>query len=47
VLKLVFGEMANVLLEGSRVSSKKLINKGFQFQFPNLNEALNKIVSGK
>lgn len=46
-LKLVFGEMANVLLEGSRVSSQKLINTGFQFQFPALNEALKVIISKK
>lgn len=47
VLKLVFGEMANVLLEGSRVSSQKLTDNGFQFQFPTLNEALKDIVSKK
>lgn len=47
ILKLVFGEMANVLLEGSRVSSQKLINNGFQFQFRTLNQALKDIVSKK
>jgi len=46
-LKLMFGEMANVLLEGSRVSSQKLINNGFQFQFPTLDKALKDIVSKK
>jgi len=46
-LKLVFGEMANVLLEGSRVSNQKLINSGFQFNYPTLSTALSKIVSGK
>lgn len=46
-LKLVFGEMANVLLEGSRVSSDKLTNTGFQFQFPTINEALKDIISKK
>ncbi len=46
-LKLVFGEMANVLLEGSRVSNQKLINTGFQFQFPTLNETLKDIISKK
>jgi uncharacterized protein (TIGR01777 family) len=46
-LKLVFGEMANVLLEGSRVSNQKLINIGFQFQFASLNKALMDIVSKK
>lgn len=47
VLKLVFGEMANVLLEGSRVSSQKLINTEFKFQFPTLKEALKDIISKK
>lgn len=47
ILKLVFGEMAKVLLEGSRVSSQKLINNGFQFQFPTLNQAIKDIVSKK
>lgn len=47
VLKLLFGEMANVLLEGSRVSSKKLIDTAFQLQFPSLNEALKDLVSKK
>lgn len=46
-LKLVFGEMANVLLEGSRVSPKKLVNAGFQFKYPTLSEALTEIVSKK
>lgn len=46
-LKLVFGEMANVLLEGSRVSPKKLLNAGFQFKYPTLSEALTEIVSKK
>ena len=47
ILKLMFGEMANVLLEGSRVSSQKLTDNRFQFQFPTLNEALKAIVSKK
>jgi uncharacterized protein len=47
VLKLVFGEMANVLLEGSRVSNKKLVNTGFQFKHPTLSESLREIVSKK
>lgn len=46
-LKLAFGEMANVLLEGSRVSNQKLIDTGFRFQFLTLSEALKDIVSKK
>lgn len=47
ILKIIFGEMANVLLEGSRVNNQKLINSGFQYKFPSLNEALKAIVSEK
>lgn len=43
VLKLAFGEMANVLLEGSRVSNQNLIRTGFQFKYPVLSEALKQI----
>ena len=46
-LKLLFGEMANVLLEGSRVSNQKIINNGFHFQYTTLSEALMGIVSKK
>lgn len=40
VLKGAFGEMSTILLNGSRVSSKKTVATGFQFQFSLLNDAL-------
>ena len=40
VLKLIFGELATAILEGSRASSQKLQDAGFHFKFPELNEAL-------
>jgi uncharacterized protein (TIGR01777 family) len=40
VLKLVMGEMAVIVLTGRRVSSDKIEQTGFQFQFKNLEEAL-------
>jgi len=40
ILKLVFGEMATILLNGSRISSNKIKNIGFQFKFKTLQEAL-------
>jgi len=43
LLKLLFGEMANVLLEGSRVSNQKLINEGFEFKYSTLSDSLKKI----
>lgn len=40
LLKLVLGEMADIVLKGSRVSSKKIIATGFEFQHPGLRKAL-------
>lgn len=40
VMKLILGEMAVILLEGSRVSSEKIVATGFKFKYPNINEAL-------
>lgn len=39
-IKLLFGEMGNLILKGSRISSAKILKTGFQFQFPKLDEAL-------
>lgn len=43
VLKLALGEMADVVLKGSRVSSKKLRDYSFQFEYDNLEKALNSL----
>ncbi len=40
VMKLLFGEMSSVLLEGSRVSPEKIITAGYEFRFPELENAL-------
>lgn len=40
VLRLLFGKMADILLEGSRVSNQKLIDAGFKFKFQRLSDAL-------
>lgn len=44
IIKLLFGEAASVILEGSRVSSKKIENSGFQFQYPNIKLALENLL---
>lgn len=44
VMKLMFGELSVALLEGSRTSSEKLQNSGFQFKFPNLKNALEDLL---
>lgn len=44
VMKLVFGELAIVLLEGSRISSDKIISDGYYFKFPELKGALEDLL---
>ncbi len=43
LLKLVLGEMSQIILEGSRISSEKIINAGYNFKYPTLNEALKNL----
>lgn len=47
LMKILFGEMAEILLEGSRASAEKLISSGFRFKFPDPEEALNDLLKGK
>ncbi len=39
-LKLILGEMASISLYGSRVSAQRIQDKGFKFNFPELEEAI-------
>ncbi|MEM7160873.1 MAG: TIGR01777 family oxidoreductase [Bacteroidota bacterium] len=41
VLKVILGEKANLVLEGSRVSSQKIVDSGFEFEFSTLKKALD------
>lgn len=47
ILKMVLGEMAEIVLNGSRVSSEKIQTAGFRFQFSDLEVALNDLLSKK
>lgn len=47
VLKLLLGEMANLVLNGSRVSSKKIEAAGYVYQYPALGGALASLLSDK
>ncbi len=44
LLKIIFGEIAALLLQGSRISSEKIKQRGFKFQFPHLKGALNNLM---
>lgn len=43
-LKLIFGEMATVLLEGQQVVPKRLQEMGFEFKYPTADEALEDLL---
>jgi uncharacterized protein (TIGR01777 family) len=44
-LRLAMGEMADVVLSGNNVSSNKIIEAGFNFEFPRINEALKDLLN--
>ena len=43
MLKLVFGDLSVILLEGSRISAKKIEKNGYSFRFKTLKKALNNL----
>jgi len=45
VIRLLFGEMGMMVLEGQRVSSKKLEDLGFQFLYPDAESALRGLLT--
>jgi len=45
LLKLVIGEMADIVVGGSKVSSHKIQQAGFSFQFDSLDKALRDLIS--
>lgn len=45
VVKAALGGASSVLLEGGRVSSKRLVDAGFQFQYPDIDSATNAIAA--
>jgi uncharacterized protein len=42
-LRVFLGEMSGLVLEGQKVLPKKLVESGFEFQYPQINLALNNI----
>ena len=43
VLKILFGKMSGIILKGSRVSAGKIISTGYNFEHPNLENALKNL----
>jgi NAD dependent epimerase/dehydratase family enzyme len=46
-MKLILGEMAMLVLNGSKVSADKIKEAGFIFDFPNLETALRNLLIKK
>lgn len=44
LMKLLFGEMADILLEGSRVSAEKILKAGYIFRYAEIGDALKNIL---
>ena len=43
-MQLVFGEMSEIILEGTRASNQKIKSKGFSFRYPDLDSAFRDLV---
>ena len=43
-IKLIIGEMSHLILDSHWVSSEKVKNKGFEFDYPEINKALESIL---
>jgi uncharacterized protein len=46
LLRIVLGEMSDVILKGSRVSSGKIVKSGYRFLYETLEEALKNVING-
>jgi uncharacterized protein (TIGR01777 family) len=46
-LRIAFGEMSSIVLEGQKVLPKKLLDTGYRFRFPQLSGALEDILARK
>ena len=47
ILKLILGEMSEIVLKGSRVSSDKIIETGFHYTYSNLDSALSDLINSQ
>lgn len=47
IIQALYGEMSLILLEGSRVSSDKIVEQGFNFKYDRLNRALINLLQEK
>ena len=45
VMKLMLGEMANLVLNGNKVSADKIVKAGFTFKYPHLQGAVRNLLA--
>ncbi len=45
VLRLLFGEMSEILLVSNRMMPTRLLEDGFEFRYPKLEQALHAILN--
>ena len=45
ILRLTLGEMADIVLKGSKVSSEKIKQTGYRYKFPHLTDALDNLLT--
>jgi len=43
-IRVLFGKMSQILLNGSRISAEKILNSGFVFNYPKLQDALKQLI---
>ena len=44
MIKLILGEFGSVLLKGQRVIPRRLLDAGFKFKYPDIEDALRSII---
>ncbi len=44
LVQLIFGEMSQIMINGNKVSSQKIINSGFEFKFTDINSTLKDLL---
>jgi len=44
IIRLMLGEFGSILLKGQRVIPRRLLDAGFKFKYPNIEEALKSII---
>jgi len=44
ILRIILGEMSDLVLKGQRVSAGRILDNGYRFEYPRLSDALQDIL---